>query len=395
MSKMLLSEFYELMFLSRDIRRNIVSDFFSGNKIEQYSKDLLHIRNALTSIDQVNHKYKLFTDQSSFIYTDLNYEINELEKDIAFSRDGFGGINQIHKKKHSNFLTEVQQTIQYLKEIKLTHFISDRDGTINNYCARYRSSIQSAYNAIALTEFALKNTQSATILTSAPLKNTGILDVNVSPEDAFIFAGSKGRELIYKGKSQQLDIDKEQKTKLNDLNQKIVALTDNEKYKKFTLIGSGLQFKFGQTTIARQDISGVIPDIESNNLLKKIEQIIDLVDPDHQYFRIEDTGKDIEIMLTIKNEDNQLKDFDKGDGVKFINETLELGFEKDGCLVCGDTHSDIAMVEKLLSLNDRVFTIFVTKNSKLIADLKNQLKGRKLHIVSTPDILIAALANLS
>ena len=38
----------------------------------------------------------------------------------------------------------------------------------------------------------------------------------------------------------------------------------------FTLIGSGLQHKFGQTTIARQDIAGSIPNGESERFMDEV-----------------------------------------------------------------------------------------------------------------------------
>ena len=179
------------------------------------------------------------------------------------------------------------------------------------------------------------------------------------------------------------------------MNQNIVNLTQQEQYNKFTLIGSGLQFKFGQTTIARQDISGAIPAEESLHLLGKIEQIIDEIDPEGQLFRIEDTGKDIEIMLTISDQNKHVKDFDKGDGINFINKKLNLQFEHSNCLVCGDTHSDISMAKKLLSDDNTVFTIFVTQNQKLIKELKIHFKPNKLKIVSNPDVLVSALWNVS
>ena len=50
------------------------------------------------------------------------------------------------------------------------NLITDRDGTINNYCDRYKSSIQSAYNSIFLTSFCRTNCTNAVILSAAPLQ---------------------------------------------------------------------------------------------------------------------------------------------------------------------------------------------------------------------------------
>ena len=50
------------------------------------------------------------------------------------------------------------------------NLITDRDGTINNYCGRYKSSVQSAYNSIFLSRFATDCCQNSIILTAAPLQ---------------------------------------------------------------------------------------------------------------------------------------------------------------------------------------------------------------------------------
>ena len=390
-----LTEFYALMNHSREIRRLIVNDFLKGLDIKNYTKPLSELQQNLLNIEHKGNKYKLYFDAEHYILADLTYEISEIEKDILFCQSGFEAVDNWHLKKHLNFNAELDETIHFLNNQDITHFISDRDGTINNYCGRYQSSIQSAYNAIWLTLFAQRKTKSSTILTSAPIATPGILDVNVSPENNFILAGSKGRELIFEGKRYELEISAQQKDKLQELEQKIKNLTGKDQYKKFTLIGSGLQMKFGQITLARQDITDAIPKRESTNLLKVIQHLVSEVDPEGTFFRIEDTGKDIEIMLTVSDNRSTVKDFDKGDGLNFINKTLKLGLEHNNCLVCGDTHSDIPMVTKLLYRNDKVFSIFVTQNPVLIRDLKKKLDQNKLLIVSNPDVLVSALGKFS
>lgn len=73
--------------------------------------------------------------------------------------------------------------------------MSDRDGTVNNYCGRYLSSVQSVYNSVFLTRYAVKKVTNGTILTSAPMENMGLVDIaTTSREGVFIYAGSKGRE---------------------------------------------------------------------------------------------------------------------------------------------------------------------------------------------------------
>ena len=66
--------------------------------------------------------------------------------------------------------------------------------------------------------------------------------------------------------------------------------------------------------MARQDIGKSIDEDESKALLSTLEKLTNELDPDHQNFRIEDTGLDVEIILTVETSGDGLKDFDKGDG---------------------------------------------------------------------------------
>ena len=49
------------------------------------------------------------------------------------------------------------------------NLITDRDGTTNNYCDRYASSVQSAYNAAWLSNFSRHCVDNAVFITAAPL----------------------------------------------------------------------------------------------------------------------------------------------------------------------------------------------------------------------------------
>jgi len=161
-------------------------------------------------------------------------------------------------------------------------------------------------------------------------------------------------------------------------------------YEKYTLIGSGLQFKFGQTTIARQDIAGTIPEDESLKFLKHVELMVRDLDPKEENFRIEDTGKDIEIILTVKsNESDTLKDFDKGDGVDFLDNDLGLNLKDGNVLICGDTASDLPVITKAIEKDANVFSIFVTKD-EVLKNKFNSIANNGL-VVSEPDSLVAIL----
>ncbi|MGD8893051.1 MAG: hypothetical protein PVF94_08480, partial [Desulfobacterales bacterium] len=151
--------------------------------------------------------------------------------------------------------------------------------------------------------------------------------------------------------------------------------------------------KFGQTTIARQDISRSVSEDESEALLKKIRSLVSDIDPENTNFRIEDTGLDIEIILTIEDSESGPKDFDKADSVKFLDSELGLNLSEGPHLICGDTSSDIPMIEASMSKTDDTWSIFVTEDKEL-ADRVTAVCPNAV-IVPEPDMLVTILNLLS
>ena len=118
---------------------------------------------TLEAIPQTQGKYALKLDEQKNILLDLSYEINELKKDIFFLTHSENEFFEYLKNLHANFSEQTEKISEKLKNIKFKNLISDRDGTVNNYCGRYASSVQSVYNAVFLCRFA-KNISVALIL---------------------------------------------------------------------------------------------------------------------------------------------------------------------------------------------------------------------------------------
>ncbi len=389
-----LKSFYDLMAQTRTLRHNIVNQLFSSGDFEK--GQVIALKNCLDSLREClidGYKATLLIDDSEKIEVDLTYEVTELKKDIYYLENGEDKFISFLKSIHPDFSSHVQSGAAILKGKHFNCFITDRDGTTNNYCGRYRSSVQSIYNAVFLTRFAKNLTSNPIIITSAPLKNIGIVDVSTIPEKSVIFAASKGREFIdLTGSRRTFPIDDHKQDRINWLNCKLENLVKNPEYEKFSLIGSGLQLKFGQTTIARQDINGSIPGSESESFLDLIKNIVKEIDPTHENFKIEDTGLDIEIILTISDEKSGLKDFDKADAMKYLEKELNLHMAKGPNLICGDTLSDIPMLEAAMERTKDTFSIFVTQKPELADHVKNICPNAV--IVPEPDILITILNRL-
>ncbi len=390
-----LKSFYDLMEKTRSVRTAIVNRIFSLQPFEQ--KQIRNLKNALASLEhcsQGSYKADLIIEGSAGIQVDLFYEIAELQKDIFYLENGEEQFLSYLESLHSDFSSHVQNGVKQLEGKRFNCFITDRDGTINNYCGRYGTSIQSVYNALFLSRFAQNCATNPIIITSAPLKNIGIVDVSTLPEQTVIYAASKGREFIdLSGTRRSFTIDIEKQQLIDRLNQRLTALVKDEAYERFSLIGSGLQQKFGQTTIARQDISGSISEKRSQKFLDVIKRIVHKLDPSGENLKIEDTGLDIEIILTVADEAAGLKDFDKKEAIKFLDQELCLNMGSGPHLVCGDTGSDLPMLEAAMEKSIDTWSVFVTKDSQLAE--KAEAICPNAVTVPEPDMLIAILNQLA
>jgi len=394
MSITYLADFYAAMRLLREVRCRIISQSTTAKSIINPNdlNELITIENKLKAIAKHNGLFIIKTHQDDNIFIELDYELGEIKKDDIYLNLGEKALFKHLENIHDNFKEELEAGLQFLKPYTFHHFITDRDGTISNYCGRYQSSIQSVYNALFLSAFTTTVKEKSIIITSAPLQNIGLIDISIQPQKDFILAGSKGREFVDEnGKKYAYPIDSKQQKKLDELNEAIEQLLGKAKFSSFRYIGSGLQYKFGQTTLARQDKNNAIPKQKSQTLKTEIEQLLQRLDPSKSIFRLEDTGKDLEIMLTVKTDDdkNKVEDFHKGHGIEFMSRTLDINMDEKTVLICGDTASDLPMLEAAMAANANTVGIFVTTDEQLKKEVKRICQNSL--IVSTPDILVALL----
>ena len=394
-----LKELYQLKAETRELREPVVKNIIKQRVVGQSCVESL--KNALYSletiyIDDDTGQRLLRLDGKKQIEVDLTYEIRELQKDIYYLEHGEDKFIDYLAKFIPDFRTYINNGFNILKGKHFNAFITDRDGTTNNYCGRYRSSVQPIYNSVFLTRFARNCCNHPIIITSAPLKDFGILNVSINPSHTFIYAGSKGREFIdINGEFNSFPIDEQKQKLIQLLNEKILVLLQEQDFEKFNFIGSALQIKFGQTTVARQDITNSIRDDESVAFLEMVKSVVHEIDPSGRNFRIEDTGLDIEIILTIDgaSKDSPIKDFDKGNGLSFIYNKLGIDGSEGSTLVCGDTPSDIPMLKKAMEICNDVWAVFVTRDEKLKQEVKEICPNS--YTVPYPDVLLTILGLLS
>jgi len=392
-----LKRFYELMESTVEVRRRMVLRYLDKGTVQ--NDDVSYLRQVLETLEAVpvtdEGKRVLMLEGDRGIEVDIGYETGELLKDILFFEKGEDEFAAYVESIHPGFADFVDRGVSFLADKHFTSFVTDRDGTVNNYCGRYRSSIQSAYNAVFLTRFIRNCTNNSMIITSAPLQNPGIVTLSVMPPGTFVYAASKAREFVDRdGVRRTYPVDPKGQLLLNDVNKRLVGLIQEPGNEKYGLIGSGLQFKFGETTLARQDITGAVTEEESSAFMKRVEEIVREIDPSSSYFSISDTGLDIEIVLRKgSGDDSGSKQFHKGDGMLFLDAELGLNFENGPNLVCGDTGSDMKLVEASMSKCSDTWTVFVTEEDDLIERVK--ATGAEAFIVPEPDILLFMFDHLS
>lgn len=389
-----LKDFYGLMAETRALRVEITARLAAGGEPEAGdAEDLEAALESLLAIEKHDGKPALEVSPGRAITVDLGYEVGELRKDIFFLRYGEDKFLVFLSTLSQGFFAEVNKVEAALQGRRFRTWITDRDGTTNNYCGRYNSSVQSVYNALWLTRYARAQAGNAVFITSAPLRDTGIVDVSVNPPGSFIYAASKGREFLdLRGVYRSYPVDAARQALLESFNDHMEAILEDPAYEPFTLIGSGFQRKFGQTTIARQDITGSIPAAESEAFLRKIGEVVAHVDPDGGAFVIEDTGLDVEVILTVEG-GGGLKDFDKEEGVYFLDETLRLGMDQGPNLISGDTRSDLPLVRAGMGRSEDTWALFVTRDEKLEADVRALCPNAVF--APSPDVFVAALNQLA
>ncbi len=394
-----LKELYRLKAETRELRepivRNIIKQRVVGRSCLESLKNALYSLETIYIDDDTGQRL-LRIDGMRQIEVDLTYEIRELQKDIYYLEYGEDKFIDYLAKFIPGFRSYVNEGIDMLRGKRFNAFVTDRDGTTNNYCGRYRSSVQPIYNSVFISRFAKNCCRYPIFITSAPLKDFGILNVSINPGNTFVYAGSKGREFIDLDEQfHSFPIEEKKQKMIRLLNDRLHVLLQDPDFEKFNFIGSAMQIKFGQTTVARQDISRSIKDEESSAFLEKVKSIVREIDPQGRDLRIEDTGLDIEIILTIDvdHDSSNIKDFDKGDGLSFISNKLRIDTSKGPNLVCGDTTSDIPMLKKAIEMYDDVWAVFVTRDEKLKKQVEDICQNS--YTVPYPDILLTILGLLS
>jgi hypothetical protein len=289
------------------------------------------------------------------------------------------------------------------------NFITDRDGTINNYCDRYMSSVQSLYNAMWVGTFARRCAENTLLITAAPLGgrqgSEGLVELCAMDPNMVKYAGSKGREYYDHVARKVVEIEPlpvETQELLDNVQSRLVSLCSQVGNSVFLGIGSGFQRKFGEITVARNDPTGSISDETSHRFMADVQKVVRDIDPEGVLLDMHDTGTDIEIFPRMADGRSS---FNKGIGIRALDKQLGLRISEGPNLVCGDTSSDVPMIESALSLmadtsphSLAVLFVITPEQDKRSPTLAKKVRtlcsesGAHCAILPSSDVLVAALA---
>ncbi|THB63588.1 MAG: hypothetical protein D6B26_05900 [Spirochaetaceae bacterium] len=394
---------------TRQVRENLVKALIAGQGnegLKQGYENLCRCLEYLHSLpsDPVigsgvsgQYKKRIEISPGQALTVDMGYEISELQRDCQFLTEGWESLacnirktNYLAASEHEEAVAMALGVMKESGHQEWGSCITDRDGTINHYCGRYFASVQSVYNAFVMARFASVLTGGLMVLTSAPLRSPGLQDVNCLPSGYAVLAGSKGREWIsMDGEYGSLPLEPGQQAVLQSLNASIQRLLVSEQWSVLTYIGSGVQFKHGQTAIARQDVHHSIPKELSQEFACQVQKIVKQCDPEGRYLYIEDTGFDLEIGLRFEE---QNRAFSKGDGLEILLQRGLLILREGPHIVCGDTQADFPMFDFVNRRSPHVLTVLVSQDQDLCESARQQYP----HVLclSSPDSLIMLLNSI-
>ncbi|VDK31045.1 unnamed protein product [Gongylonema pulchrum] len=416
----LLADFYQLMDKTCQVRRQIADRVLKGIAIRaHFAVSLENAKASLeNSCDPGTHTLTLETasagddsDDSSRVMTakfNITNELAELENDLAFLQfvqsDEITNVEQFVMVEFSNAFIEIQlkhynkmflQTLgryhpagqtAFVDEVNkasallsegdhFQHFFTDRDGTLKAYSCSYPASIQPAYSAVIQAQFARRCAQFCAIVTTSPLMHIGILNVSTMPEGYYAYGASAGREWYLNPSLQFKDdsVNDADLALLTSVFERLEELLEQTEFRNFTWIGSGLQRHYGHITIARQDVNNSVPRHRSAQLYQAVSKIVSQVDPTASTLALREGEYDLKIFTKVALSEvngGQSKPtgriFNKGHGIRLIERKMGLKLNAGKILVCGDSETDLPMLEECLARSPmNVYTIWVTTNPQL------------------------------
>ncbi|KAK6009012.1 ADP-ribosylation factor family protein [Ostertagia ostertagi] len=301
-----------------------------------------------------------------------------------------------HPVSEEKFKEEVEKAVDLLYDADHLHyFFTDRDGTLKSYACSYPSSIQPAYSGVIQAQFARRCAQTCCILTTAPMMHVGVLDVSTIPPGYYYYGASAGREWFIDptNKFKDTSIPEKHLQLLDQVFQLIQELLERQEFRVFT--GSAPDYKSitGTLLLHITRYIRLVPTNVSEELFDEIHHIVSMLDPDSTVLEVKTSKLDTKIVLKGKGTEEP---FNKGHGIRMLCEKMKCDLKDGNILVCGDSSTDLPMLEECLKRNPSgVYTIWVTTDEPLqqkVRDLCGSHNNTNIAFVSCPEVLLGAMA---
>ncbi len=387
-----LDAFTALMARTVSARRQAAAAILAGRSVPPEAPALLS--QALAGLEEAEDRdglAELEAAEDQTLSLDLAEETRQLENDLIYLEDGREALFRHLAKRHHAFRDAVKRGLRAISGHGVNILLGDFDGAIRGPNQRFATAAQPAWNAVAWSRFAMARAKRPLLWTQGPMAGPGLLDLASLPPRTFAYAASLGRQYQdAEGRQGAVPLSLEKATLLESINARLAMLLADPTWRAFAFVGSGLQFRRGETVIARQDVRGSVDADDSLALLEHVHDIVDAVDPQREHFRVEDDGHDVAVAPTVAQAD-VWRDFSATDGLRAVDAALGLDLAQGPHLLCCGGASGLALLEALVGLGPQVHCLFVTDRDDLARRARQACA--QAAVVAHPDIAAAVLSS--
>ncbi|MEA5090008.1 hypothetical protein [Solidesulfovibrio sp.] len=355
-----LDAFAALMADSAALRRQAATAILAGRPVPaETSAALAQCRDVVDEAVDRDGMAVLPVDEDRVLRLDLSEEAGQLENDVLYLEEGREALMKHLGRQRHGLRDAVRQGLRELAVQGIETLLCQADALLRAPGQRFVTAVQPAWNAVGLGRFAAARATRTVLWSAAPLSGPGIADLHALPRRACVLAGSLGRQIVdATGRESASPLSLAKASLLEGINARLAMLLADPDWRAFAYVGSGLQFRRGETVIARQDSRGSIDEDASLALLEHVHDIVDAVDPEREHFRVEDDGCDVVVTPTANAADAGLE-YAAREGLRALELALGADFAKGPHLVCCTGQDGLELLEALLEKNRDVRCLFV------------------------------------
>lgn len=355
-----LDAFAALMADSATLRRQAASAILAGKPVPaETTAALAQIRDAVDEAMDRDGVAALPMDEDRVLRLDLAAEAGQLENDVLYLEEGREALMKHLGRQRHGLRDAVRQGLRELAAQGLETLLCQADALLCAPGQRFVTAVQPAWNAVALGRFAAARAARTVLWSAAPLSGPGLADLRTLPRRACVLAGSLGRQIVdATGRESASPLSLAKASLLEGINARLAMLLADPDWRAFAYVGSGLQFRRGETVLARQDSRESIDEDASLALLEHVHDIVDAVDPEREHFRVEDDGCDVVVTPTASADDAG-QEYSAREGLRALEQALGADFAKGSHLVCCTGQDGLELLEALTEKNRDVRCLFV------------------------------------